>query len=70
LLNVNRVFDKRNFLEFYRLRQKYVTICVECKEKNLHMENKITMKENASKMVKRWHLITKSYILHHREQKT
>lgn len=66
---MNRVFDRRNFLEFYRLRQIYVTICVECKEKNLHLENKITMKENAPKMVKRWHLITKSYILHRRADK-
>ncbi len=33
------------------------------------MENKITMKEIASKMVKRWHLITKSYLLHCKEDK-
>ena len=64
LLNVNRPFDSKSYLEFYRLRQKYVTICAECKEKNLHMENKITMKENASKIVKRWHMMAKSFILH------
>jgi hypothetical protein len=64
LLNVSRPFDAKNFLEFYRLRQKYVTVCVECKEKNLHMENKITLKETASKLVKRWHLVAKSTLLH------
>lgn len=64
LLNVSKAFDPNAFLEFYRLRQKYVTICVECKEKNLHLESKITLKELPSKLVKRWHLIAKSYLLH------
>jgi DNA/RNA endonuclease G (NUC1) len=31
VLNVNKAFDAQSFLEFYRLNQKYITICIECK---------------------------------------
>ena len=35
--NVGKMFDEEGFLEFYRLNQEFITICLDCKDKNLHL---------------------------------
>lgn len=62
--NVGKVFDEAAFLEYYRLNQQFLTICLDCKEQNLHIESKINSKSKTSQIVFHWLLLSRSRLLH------
>ena len=64
VLNVGRLFDEAAFLEFYRIHQEYITICVECREKNLHLENRISKHSREGKLMLAWLMAARSRLLH------
>lgn len=65
ILNVGRPFIESHFISFYKEKQDFITVCFDCKEKNLHLEKKaIELAGLPTIMMKKWLLIAKSRLLH------
>lgn len=67
------MFIAEHFVSFYRYRQEYMTVCIECKDTKVNL-----MKKNVSvsvhgitlSLLKKWVIMARSRILHHPSNST
>lgn len=64
------MFIKDHFIEFYKHKQEFMTVCIECKDKKVHLERKfVDMGGVQRRLLLKWLIMARSRLLHKNKQK-